>query len=181
MKTLLLLIFISGSMLANVGTQGQGSSGVDANSSTAGKADSDLNATLQSNANTDWVDKQIAAIKPPRIGTSHTAINRVNNPFIYDYSKLKKDGKGAKSAKSTSAKRSKGYKAPAKRGAGPLKLNAVMNKSALINGKWYTTDEKVKGYRISKIERDFVVLTSGKKEKKLYLSSANSKIKIQIK
>ena len=145
MKTLLLLIFISGSLLADV--------------------------------NTDWVDGQISAIKPPRSGISSSAVNRVKNPFIITYSTTQT----GKTGKKASTSKSSGGKTTAKRTTQPMKVHAIMNDSALINGKWYKPDEKVRGYRVAKIDRESVLLTRGKKEKKLFLSSANSKIKIQIK
>jgi hypothetical protein len=141
MKTLLLLIFISSSLLAD--------------------------------ANTDWVDGQVAAIKPPRKGVSSNTISRVKNPFIITYS--------ASTTGEKSSTPSAGKSTVKQTGIQPLKVHAIMNDSALINGKWYKADEKVQGYRVAKIDRESVLLTSGKKEKKLFLSSANSKIQIQIK
>lgn len=142
MKTLLLLIFISGSLLAD--------------------------------ANTDWVDGQVAAIKPPRSGISSSAVNRVKSPFIITYT-------ATKPGKKSSTPGRAGSKPAARPAIKPMKVHAIMNDSALINGKWYKPDEKVRGYRVAKIDRESVLLTRGKKEKKLFLSSANSKIKIKIK
>lgn len=142
MKTLLLLIFISGSLLAD--------------------------------ANTDWVDGQVAAIKPPRSGISSRAVNRVRSPFIITYTKASKSVKKSSPGSTVS-------KPAARTVIQPMKVYAIMNDSALINGKWYKPNEKVRGYHVAKIDRESVLLTQGKREKKLFLSSVNSKIKIQIK
>ena len=123
-------------------------------------------------ANTEWVDKQVQAIKPPRSGVSHTAINRIKSPFLYVYKKstsagtVSKDGTTPQSASSQ---------------AKPLQLAAVMNNSALINGTWYQISDKVRGYSIEKIETDSVLLMSGKTKKMLFITQDNPKIKIQIK
>ena len=136
---------------------------------------------LANDANTAWVDKQVAAIKPPRSGLSTQAINNVKSPFIIVKPKAKPGAKTA-SKRKAKAKPKTGVavkKAPS--AIGPLKLIAVLNNSALINGKWYKTNEKVRGYSVSKIDQKSVVLRKGKREKKLFISIANPKIKIQIK
>jgi hypothetical protein len=137
-----------------------------------------MSGSLFANANTDWVDKQVQAIKPPRTGISHTAINRVKNPFIFVYTQTD----GTKSAASKSAKAvdpKKAAELAARRGA--LKLAAVMNNSALINGTWYQINDKVRGYTLAKIEPDAVLLKSGRTKKMLFITEENPNIKIQVK
>lgn len=128
---------------------------------------------LFASANTEWVDKQVQAIKPPRSGVSHTAINRVKNPFIFVYKKTEGTSKDTKSGTKTDA--SKVAK------TAPLKLAAVMNNSALINGTWYQVNDKVRGFSIAKIETDSILLQSGKTKKMLFVTQENPNIKIQIK
>ena len=132
-----------------------------------------LASHLFANANTDWVDAQIKAIKPPRSGVSHSAINRVKNPFIFVY----KPSEGA-SNKST---KSGATSTESKPKVAPLRLAAIMNNSALINGTWYQVSDKVRGYNIDKIETDSVLLKSGKTKKMLFITEDNPNIKIQIK
>ncbi len=134
-----------------------------------------MTASLFANANTDWVDAQIQAIKPPRSGVSHRAINSVKNPFIYVYKKTENDGAAGKKGSTTTDKKTV---SPSKV---PLKLSAVMNNSALINGTWYQVKDKVRGYSLEKIEQDSVLLQSGKAKKVLFITDANPNIKIQIK
>ncbi len=124
---------------------------------------------LFANANTDWVDGQIKAIKPPRSGISHTAINAIKNPFIYVYPESKaSDSKAAAKTATTTAPK-------------PLRLSAVMNNVALINGTWYRVNDKVRGYTLAKIVPDSVLLTSGKTKKMLFVTEENPNIQIKIK
>jgi hypothetical protein len=138
-----------------------------------------VSGTLFANANTDWVDKQVQAIKPPRTGVSHAAINRVKNPFIFVYKKTD----GSKTAASKTAKKVVDPKKAAQVAAkkGPLKLAAIMNNSALINGSWYQVNDKVRGYTLSKIETDAVLLKRAKTKKMLFITEENPNIKIQVK
>ncbi|HEX5711562.1 MAG TPA: hypothetical protein VFX68_09470, partial [Sulfuricurvum sp.] len=64
----------------------------------------------------------------------------------------------------------------------PLRLNALMNKSALINGKWYKVNESVRGYTLAEIKSNSVLL-SGKKGQSLvlFLSRTNKNITINTK
>lgn len=123
-------------------------------------------------ANTEWVDARVKAIKPPRSGISNAAVNRVRNPFIYVYktdsSKGTKEGvKAAPAAKKTVKK--------------TLQLVAVMNNSALINGNWYRTNDKIQGYTVANIKPDSVLLKKGKAKRTLFVTQENQNIKIQVK
>ncbi len=158
MKTLLLTLIITGTIFAN----------------TAIKESVPKVAASASNTTTDWVDAQIEAIKPPRKGISAKRVHSVKNPFIITYAKQAGTAKSSTTAKSTS-------KTVAKKVVKPLRVTAIMNDSALIAGKWCKADDKVKGYNVAKIEKDSVVLKRGKTKKILFLTSANPKIKIQIK
>ncbi len=133
-----------------------------------------ISISLSADANTDWVDGQVAAIKPPRQGVSPKDIERVKNPFLITY----KSSVGKKSPATGKKKRSK---STTKKSNRSLRLQAIMNGSALIDGKWYKVDEKVRGYQIDKVSDASVVLKRGKERKELLLSSNDPKIKIQIK
>jgi hypothetical protein len=122
-------------------------------------------------AETEWVDAQIEAIKPPRHGVSHSAIDQISNPFLYLAAPKKKAVKTAKKVKRKAAKKS--YVR--------LQLLAVMNNSALINGKWYKLNEKVAGYTLAKVDADSVLLTKANAKRMLFISSENKNIKIQVK
>jgi len=57
-------------------------------------------------------------------------------------------------------------------------LDAIMNNSALINGKWYKKGEKIYSYVIEDIMDDSVYLKDGNKTKIIFFKPLNNKIKI---
>ncbi len=128
-----------------------------------------------------WVDEQIKAILPARVGIADGAINSLRDPM-----------KLAKPAPKTSGGTS--LMAPPKLGATtllplkpvvveePLRLKALMNKSALISEKWYKVGDTVRGYSLAEIKPNSVLLL-GKKGQKLilFLTKPNNKIQITTK
>ena len=138
-----------------------------------------LTINLSSNELT-WVDEQVEAIKPPRIGMKSRELSILRDPFIF-LKKNRTDGtkskNGAKRARTASvpnrATTSSGIKKATKRNKA-LSVTMLINSSAMINGKWYKVGDKIKGYKVSKIDSSSVLLT--KKSKKLLLST-NSKNK----
>jgi len=122
-----------------------------------------------------WVDEQIRAILPARVGISEGIINSLGDPM-----KMKKTVSAGN------------LLAPPKLGSTglllpkiveePLRLQALMNKSALINGKWYKLSDPVRSFTLSEIKPTSVLL-SGKKGQKLilFLTKQNSNIKFTTK
>jgi hypothetical protein len=120
-----------------------------------------------------WVDEQIQAILPPRVGIPEGFINTLNDPM-----KLKKPLSTISDSK---------LLAPPKLGLltvptiveEPLHLQAIMNKSVLINTKWYKMNDQVRNYVLSEIKPNSILLV-GKKDQKLilFLSKQNNNIKI---
>ena len=114
-----------------------------------------------------WVDEQVQAIKPPRSGVKTSTINSVSNPFLFV---KEKSGKNAKSSKAkTALNKTSSNKNQVSKKSKALVLNAIINKSALINGKWYKIKDKVGKYTLSSIERNTVILKY--KTKELFLST----------
>lgn len=117
----------------------------------------------------DWVDKQIEAIKPPRTGLQNSTINTVKDPFIF----LKKNRTEKPKNKKIASKRlntnSKNIKKTIVKKRVTLTLDAIMNNSALISGKWYKVGESLNGYKLKTINPTSVLLT--KSGKKLLLST----------
>ena len=125
-----------------------------------------------------WVDEQIQAILPSRVGVPEGFINSLRDPM-----KMKK----SLSVTSNGSK----LLAPPKLGGGlamlsqpkiveePLRLLAVINKTVLINGKWYKVGDSVRNFTLSEVKQNSVLL-SGKKDQKLilFLTKQNSNIKI---
>ncbi len=120
-----------------------------------------------------WVDEQVEAIKPARVGISDKDISKIKNPFIFlhknDDSKLSGAKKGISPAS---------YKKVVKRRTLHFRLEAILNKSAMINGKWYKQGSYVHGYKLVKVDRKSVLLI--RKNKKLLLSTISRSKKIKI-
>jgi hypothetical protein len=129
---------------------------------------------LMADADTEWVDAQIEAIKPPRQGISHSAIEQIHNPFLYV-------GGARKAPKRVASKSKKSTKTVRKAPRAALRLLAVMNDSALINGKWYKLNDQVHGYALAKVTADSVMLTKHNVKRMLFVNSDNKNIKIQVK
>jgi len=125
-----------------------------------------------------WVDEQVEAIKPPRTGMKSRELSVVKDPFIF----LKKNRTVSKNKKSSTQKSSTQKNLATKKVANStlvkkkksLSVTMLMNSSAMINGKWYRVGDTINGYKVSKMDKDSVLLT--KKSKKLLLST-NSKSK----
>ncbi len=120
-----------------------------------------------------WVDQQIAAIKPKRSGISDAKISEITSPIRYkkiDVKELEKsDGV-------TSALANIALPAPVK----PLKVTAIFNKSALIDGQWLKVNSSIRGYKVRRINSDNVLLQSKNKKLKLFIKEKNDNIKIKI-
>lgn len=126
-----------------------------------------------------WVDEQIQAILPARIGVSDGLINSLRDPI-----KLKKPAAVATTGNKLlpPPKLGSGLVLPPKVVEEPLRLTALMNKSAFISGKWYKTGDAVREYSLSEVKPNSVLLT-GKKGQKLilFLTKQNNNIKITTK
>lgn len=124
-----------------------------------------------------WVDEQIQAILPARIGVADGYINTLLDPMKY-HSPVAAIGT---------------LLAPPKLGKGllpmmpkvveePLRLQALLNKSVLINGKWYKLNDSVRSYTVAEIKSNSVLLTKKKGQSLLLiLSKTNNNITINTK
>ena len=139
--------------------------------------------TTQISANElEWVDKQIKAIKPPRIGISSKNVNKLKNPFIFLNATQKPTNKN--STNTSTAINSKKHILSNRYYYKTIKhkyftLSAIMNGYALINSTWYKLNEKIKGYTISNITPTTVLLT--KKNKKIVLSTKSKNLPLKFK
>jgi len=119
-----------------------------------------------------WVDEQINAIKPPREGISKEKTSAIKNPFT-SLSKIQKE-----SDKSKHAFNKNGSNTLAKKEI-KLSLDAIINKSALINGKWYKLNDRIAKYTVSSIDRDIVLLSFKKKTLLLTTKTDNKNLKFK--
>jgi|GEM_PF-795164 len=135
----------------------------------------------QSDKELIWVNEQIQAILPSRVGVNDGFINSLLDPIKYITPVLLPSTSGSK------------LLAPPKLGSmglipiipkieEPLRLQALMNKSALINGKWYKINDPVRSYNLSEVKQNSVLL-SGKKDQPLilFLTKSNNNITINTK
>lgn len=131
----------------------------------------------QSDKEVAWVDEQIQAILPSRIGVSDGFINSLRDPMKFK-----------KVVSATTAGNM--LLAPPKLGnillptipkviEEPLRLIAIMNKSAHINGKWYKVGQSVRNFTLSEIRNNSVLLSGPKNQQLiLFLTKQNNNIKI---
>jgi hypothetical protein len=137
-----------------------------------------------------WVDQQVDAIKPSRVGISNESIRLLKDPFVFldknnpktELEKLlNRDKKVIKKKRvqpvTVVSKPKKDINTSTKPTV--YMLNAIMNESALINGKWYKNNDIINGYRVI-VKNESNVLLS-KKSKKILLSTKSTKNNINFK
>ncbi len=131
-----------------------------------------FNSTILIADNMSWVNEQLKAIKPKRIGISDQEISLIKDPFIFLKKKDDKKKKQKKKASfSTAPVMVPQVEEPVFR---DFKLYAIMNKTALINNKWYKKGEKVHGFTLVKVNLTQVVLRRGKES--IVLSTLSTKL-----
>ncbi len=127
-----------------------------------------------------WVDEQVAAIKPSRVGMKNRELSILNDPFIFlkkNRTDESKNNSGTKRARSASTPNRVATSSEVKRvikKRKTLSVTMLLNSSAMINEKWYKVGDTVNGYKVTKIDATSVLLT---KENKKLLLSTNSKNK----
>jgi len=137
-----------------------------------------------------WVDEQIDAIKPLRVGLKLSDVSVLRDPIIFiEQKKEETVGKSNFKTKSKKiVKRKKTYRSYSKTSSKSkinyktiqnFKLEAIINNSALISGKWYKLNDKIKTFKISEIDRTTVLLM--KKGKNIILSTSNRNRTIKFK
>ena len=136
-----------------------------------------LSINLYSNELT-WVDEQIKAIKPPRKGVSTFLVSKLQDPFVAINKTKKKRKRKSSSYKTPGKKKTLASKLVTKK---KFTLNAIMNNSALIDNIWYKIGGTVKGYKLTKVDKTFVILTKGKNKLLLSTNSKNQNLKFKNK
>jgi len=138
---------------------------------------------INANANTAWVDQKVDEIKPQRHGLNITSLARLKSPFIV----IKEEVKEKASTSTAPGKAKPGADSsellPTKKDMSkePLTLQIVLNSSALINGKWLKTNDIFRGYKLTQIQQNHVVLERKKKKIKLFIAQKSDNINISIK
>ncbi len=98
-----------------------------------------------------------------RLGVEESKIDSLKVPFVTVQKKRVATAKGGKAK-------------PKKSG---FVLEAIMNKSAKISGKWYKLHGEVHGMKIISVRDNYVWLKNDEFRKKLILGSKNEKISIK--
>ncbi len=137
-------------------------------------------AQIQNDKQVLWVDEQIDAIIPPRSGVPEGFVNALSDPVKYKVppkpvkSVLDVVLPKIKTSKETNAT----LPALPKIIEEPLRLQALMNTSALINGKWYRINDTVRTYTLAEVRQNSVLLTSKKGQPLIlfFVKSVNSNI-----
>jgi hypothetical protein len=113
-----------------------------------------------------WVDEQVKAIQPPRIGISEKRIEQLKDPFIFLIKQEETIGSKSKKTMKRAIHHPRYVK---KYHSKKLHLDAVLNKSALINHHWYKEGQYLYGYKLVKVQHSSVLLQ--KRNKTLLLST----------
>jgi hypothetical protein len=133
--------------------------------------------TLNASSDLKWVNKQVDAIKPARSGIADSYIDSLKDPI--EPENIKKESTVHTSKTSSSSKIiGKTTKVNYQK---PLRLQAVINMSAYINGKWYSINERIRGKKITLIKKNYVVLKYKSRETRLFVNNKNDRIKITTK
>lgn len=113
-----------------------------------------------------WVDEQVEAIKPARVGAKHSYLVSTRDPFIFLKKGYNKSSSATRSYRATGKAKVSSTSASSEETTykqGRLSLEAIINKSALIDGKWYKEGQKVYSYKLEKVDAKMVVLSRGQK------------------
>ncbi|MDD2367796.1 MAG: hypothetical protein PHQ90_00760 [Sulfuricurvum sp.] len=136
-------------------------------------------ATMQPQGDKElaWVDEQIQAILPARVGIPDSFINSLRDPM-----KMKKplaNTIGGSKLLAPPKLGGLGLLTPPKVIEEPLRLQAIINKSVLISGKWYKAGDPIRNYTLLEIKANSALLTDKKDQKLiLFLTKQNNNIKI---
>lgn len=125
-----------------------------------------------------WVDEQIKAILPARIGVNNGYINSLIDPIKYIGSTVPVSS----GLKLLAPPVLGGLPILPKIIEEPLRLQALMNKTALINGKWYSLNASIRKYTLSEIKSSSVLLSAKKGQPLvLFLGKTNTNINLNTK
>ena len=133
--------------------------------------------------NTSWVDQKVEEIKPQRHGLNSASLARLRSPFIVIKPEPKEGSSTAKATKPSEPGAKAADLIPTKKDMSkePLTLQIVLNSSALINGKWLKENDLIRGYKLTQIQNDHVVLERKSKKIKHFIAQKNDNINISTK
>ena len=138
-----------------------------------------LTSLLQADAGMSWVDQKIDEIKPARSGLNTSTLARLKSPFIVIKDESKETAKSGPKTTPSGVKKVTPIKPHMD--TAPLTWRRVLNSSALINGKWVKENELIRGYKLSQIQSDYVVLERKSKKLKLFIAQKSKNLNISTK
>ncbi|MCF6200609.1 MAG: hypothetical protein L3J42_00530 [Hydrogenimonas sp.] len=113
------------------------------------------------------IDRLVNDIKMEREGLKEVEIQKAKDPFIYP------NGKYRKVLQSAASKSKRKYR---------FYLTAIINDSVKINNRWYRLNSKINGYKVSKVGKNYVLLTKNSERVRVFLKHPKSKkIKLIVK
>jgi len=104
---------------------------------------------------TDEYDKLFTQISQKRTGVSNQYINKVENPFIMEQNIVL-------DLNNTTTKAQTIYK-----------LNAIFDRKAKINGKWYKLNSEIDNFTLAAIGRNSVIMKNEHSKKELFIRKSN--------
>ncbi|GEM_PF-1210012 len=114
------------------------------------------------------IDKLVNDIKMERVGLKDQEIQTAKDPFIYPNGVFKRVFYG-----SDTTKKKRRYR---------FVLSAIVNDHVKINNRWYKLNSKIKGFKVSRVGKDNVLLTRNNERIRLFLKhSKYKKIKLLVK
>ncbi len=121
-----------------------------------------------SDYSTQWIDKAVDEIGPPRVGVEEPVLQKISNPFVYGITKDK-----------IIIKKKVKFKKTKYRTTSHFKVSAILNHRAKINNRWIGIGKAISGYTLSEISKEYVILQkANKKPIKVYLNHKNRRIKL---
>jgi hypothetical protein len=126
-----------------------------------------------------WVNEQVEAIKPSRLGMSSNSLATIEDPFIFLKKNTSEDKKSSTSKTVVSNSTIKTVQQHRQKQV--LTLGLILNSSAMINQKWYQKGDKISGYKIEEIHPGSVLLSKNKKHLLLSTKSVSTNIKFKNK
>ena len=125
--------------------------------------------TLSAEITINDIDKLVNDIKQERVGLTKREIMTAKDPFIY----YKKGKLGRVLQFHQNSRRVKHYR---------FYITAIINDRAKINGRWYKVGNKVQGFRITNIDRNYIILSKNNSRMKVFMTRKNhKKIKLSVK
>lgn len=131
--------------------------------------------------NTSWVDQKVEEIKPQRNGLIGSSLATLKSPFVVIKPKPKEGSSATPAISKSSTEQADLLPTKKDMSKEPLTLQIILNSSALVNGTWVKEGDLVRGYKLTLINNDHIVLDRSNKTIKLFIAQKNDNINISTK